>query len=1529
MKKALLYFMLLCCTILYGQQPGGTSLTVELWLKADNIGVSVNPTDSTIIGWNDSGPTNINFVKAGTTTALNPKYNRSTMNFNPAVVLTKGGNISQKLQSINNFPYDANKAYYIFYVSEINIDVAGTNPSVISPKGGNTYTGWNTAGDAIRGVAGNSAASVDGRSYGIGTLIIPNQTGTTAPNPNLYHTGLRNTGNLTKVVMGTTAGKTILGNSGDDTSTANSFAGDIQEVIILSAPAGTSISTAELKKVQSYLAIKYGLTLDITANGQPDYVNTDGQNVWTGANNTNYQNNIFGIGRDDAAGLYQKQSQSYDKSTMTVFVGSLAETNQTNTGTLADKNYLMLGANSDAASTGFTSYVYPVGATFANGPLSGERVNNRRNRILKAQVTANGIATSLTVNMQVGGRYLLVSSDPNFPPATTRAYVIDANKVANNVLINSGDYISTAEFVQAPGGVINGLRVWLRSDDCTSVDRIAGATHNVNRWLDRGPLGNNYTFDAVTGVSAKKRPTFIASDVTMNFKPAIQFEYDDYLATITGGPMSTAAPQDFMSFLVYNSKVFANTTVGYTHGFGSTNPRTYNGAGSARPALGFSPTTGGGRMLLGNSGFNSPGPGFVAGNTALHLIHTHRRNTAADPGYVRYDFGGLQQSVPSGTNTFSGMRMNLGGVLGGANLGTGTFQGLMSEIFFYERQLSTAEEKLIRSYLAMKYAITLANGYAGSSQYTLSDGTTVVWDGAASPTNDFHYNVAGLVRDDNSFLFNNISRSTAAGNIITMQVQPVGDFCANNNNSVLANDKSGLFWGHDGKLNPDPRTINSACASFTKVTSRTWLVKKTNLANLTVTLKASGGNYPFNGGGWESFMIVADSPADITAGNYKQVIPMTYVNSEHVVNYTFSNEYTYIAFGGQETTTASDCVTCSFSGQKVLNFNKTTWAVGQKVRMNDLGNGFTASIEVLDPDNSIRPRYPRASSQKSQRHLKRGNLANNTNPVTTKVTLSSSAKATFEVFDIDRTGYRYNEVEVYGMCNGQRINPKTSYVAGSAVKSSYNISGPTAFAKVKNGSAAYTAKKGKMLVEFDKAVTEIYIVTKVNYGRPRTGYQTDGFGPMKFSCPLPEPPVNEDGLILTKQGPANVQQCEDIEYTFKINNTNCEAKTVNFSDVLPSSESGLKWIAESLSVNDDAVVNATINSYGGSQNLNIGGLIVPGSSSLTFKASARYDVGSSTSGTVYNQAQIVYNILVANVPTPKTLLSTDAFTTNFAPYPALDINGNPIIITPDYRTKTVVTPVAAIPARVYSSMTFDKSCVSANSEIGVTVSVTNPNSFALSNMMFSAIYSDDFTYVANSLSSATISMTSPVITDVDTGLVSLEDFILPAGTHQITFKVKAPATLDPIFDPVTSEELSAFEVGYDFNSESDNVCLAGAGETEGEDLLKSCTFCYKPASTSGTVQDTKHGITALQRAGTTDGDNWPMLRKGAWTVLESKEKGLVVNRIATTAGLTSITNPIEGMMVYDEEADCLKIFTTKEGEASPAWHCFTTQTCPD
>lgn len=105
----------------------------------------------------------------------------------------------------------------------------------------------------------------------------------------------------------------------------------------------------------------------------------------------------------------------------------------------------------------------------------------------------------------------------------------------------------------------------------------------------------------------------------------------------------------------------------------------------------------------------------------------------------------------------------------------------------------------------------------------------------------------------------------------------------------------------------------------------------------------------------------------------------------------------------------------------------------------------------------------------------------------------------------------------------------------------------------------------------------------------------------------------------------------------------------------------------------------------------------------------------------------------------------------------------------------------------------------------------------------------------------------------------------------------------------------------------------------------SACFCYKPAITAGTVLDAKQGITSLQRAGT-DNNNWPMVRKGAWTVLESKTKGFVPNRL-TAQQITAIpaANLREGMMVYHIGLDCLYINT----DGTPTgWKCFNTQTCP-
>ncbi|MFW2137243.1 hypothetical protein ACK2M7_13375 [Chryseobacterium sp. TY4] len=104
--------------------------------------------------------------------------------------------------------------------------------------------------------------------------------------------------------------------------------------------------------------------------------------------------------------------------------------------------------------------------------------------------------------------------------------------------------------------------------------------------------------------------------------------------------------------------------------------------------------------------------------------------------------------------------------------------------------------------------------------------------------------------------------------------------------------------------------------------------------------------------------------------------------------------------------------------------------------------------------------------------------------------------------------------------------------------------------------------------------------------------------------------------------------------------------------------------------------------------------------------------------------------------------------------------------------------------------------------------------------------------------------------------------------------------------------------------------------------------CYNNPNTTNAGVPVVHGITLLQRAGADNG-NWPMIRNSAYTVLESNTKGLVITRMtsdpaqsAASNYITKITNPVEGMMVYDTFSKCLKIYS------DGAWKCFNKPACP-
>ena len=156
-----------------------------------------------------------------------------------------------------------------------------------------------------------------------------------------------------------------------------------------------------------------------------------------------------------------------------------------------------------------------------------------------------------------------------------------------------------------------------------------------------------------------------------------------------------------------------------------------------------------------------------------------------------------------------------------------------------------------------------------------------------------------------------------------------------------------------------------------------------------------------------------------------------------------------------------------------------------------------------------------------------------------------------------------------------------------------------------------------------------------------------------------------------------------------------------------------------------------------------------------------------------------------------------------------------------------------------------------------------------------------------------------------------------------TLNSPAIATVDANGVPVITNTGSTFNV--------DGQAQGQRAGSSANASVNGC-YCYKPAQTSGTILDTNHGITALGRAGEHDADgnltnDWPMVRKGAWTVLEAKTKGFVVNRLTDTqVSAIPSADLREGMMVYNITQDCLQI--NIDGTAT-GWRCFNTQTCPD
>lgn len=102
-----------------------------------------------------------------------------------------------------------------------------------------------------------------------------------------------------------------------------------------------NLTQTQQQKVQTYLSIKYGISL----LGIADYISSEDIKVWDAKENEMYNNRVTGIGQDVAMGLNQKQSGNAQKEGLFIGFGTFEPSNKANTYPLTDQSYLMWGDN--------------------------------------------------------------------------------------------------------------------------------------------------------------------------------------------------------------------------------------------------------------------------------------------------------------------------------------------------------------------------------------------------------------------------------------------------------------------------------------------------------------------------------------------------------------------------------------------------------------------------------------------------------------------------------------------------------------------------------------------------------------------------------------------------------------------------------------------------------------------------------------------------------------------------------------------------------------------------------------------------------------------------------------------------------------------------------------------------------------------------------------------------------------------------------------------------------------------------------
>ena len=302
---------------------------------------------------------------------------------------------------------------------------------------------------------------------------------------------------------------------------ADPFLGEIMEFMYFDSKVFTQ---NEREALAGYLAMKYGITLDI------DYeASNNSPTPWDVSANTGYNNDITTIGRDDESGLNQKQglSASTDR-LVSMGITALASSNASNANSFsADEQFIVWG-NDDGSNT-FSTTGAPTNRMILGRTWKMQFTGTPGN--VEISVPDNSSGASTTLPAEESTIYLLLDTDADFSTGATEvAMTLNGTEWEATTSISSYTYFTFATQVPPlPGGISGVPTFWLKADEEVyengAGDNPAEDGDNAAVWGDVSGNGND-AFDVSTD------PDWV--EVAYSYNPSV-----DYSVIGSGGTGGT------------------------------------------------------------------------------------------------------------------------------------------------------------------------------------------------------------------------------------------------------------------------------------------------------------------------------------------------------------------------------------------------------------------------------------------------------------------------------------------------------------------------------------------------------------------------------------------------------------------------------------------------------------------------------------------------------------------------------------------------------------------------------------------------------------------------------------------------------------------------------------------------------------------------------------------------------------------------------------------------------------------------------